>query len=350
MHSNHFSPLQGFIVFQQDTTSLMEENYPGGRNCIVQALKLGNVPEESLNICLASITDKTINQYNVGLQLWWKYCKREKINVFDPSVPAVLKFLTMQFNKGSSFSSLNSYRAALSQIFGPNLSEDFRIRRFFKGLSSLRPPKPKYNDTWDPIIVLTYIKTMPSILTLEQLTLKTAILLALATGQRVQTLAAIELCNIKKFPDRLEIRILKRLKTTNTTKIQPTLILPFFPNDCTICPAKTLLSYIDKTETIRGGIQELFVTFKKPYHAVSTQTISRWLKTILKQSGLDVTAFSAHSTRHASTSAAARKGISYDNIRLAAGWTEKSQTFAKFYNKPLAPNANTFATAVFSST
>ncbi|CAH1986735.1 unnamed protein product [Acanthoscelides obtectus] len=65
-------------------------------------------------------------------------------------------------------------------------------------LSCLRPPLPKYNNTWDPGIVLNYIKNSYSTNpTLEQLTLKTAMLLALATGQRVQTLASMEVCNIQ---------------------------------------------------------------------------------------------------------------------------------------------------------
>ncbi|KAJ8980421.1 hypothetical protein NQ317_018813 [Molorchus minor] len=63
---------------------------------------------------------------------------------------------------------------------------------------------------------------------------------------------------------------------------------------------------------------------------------------MLNRSGLDTSRFTAHSTRHASTSAAARKGVSYDTIRLAAGWTRRSSTFANFYDRPIIED-NDFA-------
>lgn len=328
----------------------MEDNYPGGRDCIVQALRLGNVPDESLHICLASITDATIAQYNVGLRLWWMFCKEKKTNMFVSSVPLVLEFFTCYFNRGSSFSSLNSYRSALSQIFGPNFSEDFRITRFFKGLSCLRPPLPKYQKTWDPSVVLNYVGKMSNnAFSLENLTYKTIILLALTTGQRVQTLASININDIETFSDRLEIPIKKRLKTSTINRAQPTLVLPFYVHDVNICPGKALLLYVEKTKVVRGAINNLFITFKKPHKAATTQTISRWLKVILKRSGIDTNVFGAHSTRHASTSAAARKGVSYDSIRAAAGWTEKSKTFAVFYNKPLINDSLSFANAILNS-
>lgn len=337
-------------MLQQDSTPDLEDNYPGGRDCIVQALRLGNVPDESLHICLASITEGTISQYNVGLRLWWKFCREKRTNMFVASVPLALEFFTRYFNRGSSFSSLNSYRAALSQIFGPNFSEDFRIKRFFKGLSCLRPPLPKYQKTWDPSVVLNYVRKLSgSNLGLENLTYKTAILLALTTGQRVQTLASINIQDIETFSNRIEIPIKKRLKTSNINRVQPTLVLPFYVHDVNICPGKTLLLYVERTKDIRGTTNNLFVTFKKPHKPATTQTISRWLKVILNRSGIDTNMFGAHSTRHASTSAASRKGVSYDSIRAAAGWTEKSKTFAVFYKKPIIKEGLSFANAVLDS-
>nr|CAI5853777.1 unnamed protein product [Callosobruchus analis] len=167
-----------------------------------------------------------------------------------------------------------------------------------------------------------------------------------SAGQRVQTLASIDVGNLHILPDRLDIHITKQLKTTHTGRNQTTLVIPFFTEDADICPAKYVLSYLEEIKTIRGNIQNLFVTFKKPHHPASTQTISRWLKATLKLSGVDVNLFGAHSTRHASTSSAARKGVHYDNIRLAAGWTEKSKMFAIFYNKPLTHNRLEFAHSV----
>uniref|UniRef100_A0A1Y1M5M3 Tyr recombinase domain-containing protein n=1 Tax=Photinus pyralis TaxID=7054 RepID=A0A1Y1M5M3_PHOPY len=270
------------------------------------------------------------------------------MNVYSASVPDILKFFTTQFKKGATHTSLNSFRAALTQILGPELTSDFRIKRFFKGVHSLRPTAPRYNYTWDPSIVLTYVKSMSNeTLSLQDLTYKLAILIALATGQRVQTLANIEVENIIINENRVEVKIPKKLKTSTKGRIQPTLLLPFFNQDKKICPARTLIEYLNKTKNLRQTSKNLFITFKKPHKDVTSQTISRWLKVILRKSGLDTNQFTAHSTRHAATSAAARKGVPYDSIRLAAGWSEKSSVFANHYNRPLLQKDN-FATTVLS--
>ncbi|CAD6229277.1 GSCOCG00012103001-RA-CDS, partial [Cotesia congregata] len=45
--------------------------------------------------------------------------------------------------------------------------------------------------------------------------------------------------------------------------------------------------------------------------------------------------YTAHSTRHASTSKAAERGVNVDEIKRVAGWSQKSQVFARFYNLPI---------------
>ncbi|KAI8422105.1 hypothetical protein MSG28_009993 [Choristoneura fumiferana] len=79
---------------------------------------------------------------------------------------------------------------------------------------------------------------------------------------------------------------------------------------------------------------KLLLTNKKPRPA-SSQTIGRWIKQVLQESGINPNIFGAHSTRHATTSAASRAGISVEVIRKAAGWSDQSAVFANFYNRPV---------------
>lgn len=84
-----------------------------------------------------------------------------------------------------------------------------------------------------------------------------------------------------------------------------------------------------ETSTIRSSHNDrLILIIKQPYHPASSRTIERWIKQILerwiKQTitslGIDTTVFSAHNTRHTTTSAAHRAGVSVDVIeRLLAG-------------------------------
>lgn len=326
----------------------MEKHFPGGRALIWEALTRGEVPESARDICMASITESTIKQYNTGLKLWWSFCQHKKWDTYMVSVPLVLQFLTHYFHNGATYGTLNSYRSAIAQIAGPELASDFRVKRFFKGAFNKRPTKPKYTITWDPTTVLNYIKTLKEPLNLEQLSYKLITLLAIGTGQRLQTMAHIEIVNIVSDSKGITIRITKRIKTSGLNKLQPTLLLPFFKEDPSICVAKTMLTYLDKTKNLRkNNASNLFISFKKPHQNATSQTLSRWIKRTLEKSGIDTSIFSPHSTRHASTSAAARKGVNMDVIRLTAGWSDNSKTFANFYQRPLKPT-NNFLHAVFT--
>lgn len=96
----------------------MARPFPGGREIIREALFQGNVPKDSLDICLLSITPSTLKQYNSGLKLWWEFCAKINVDPFEIAIPNVLQFLTLQFKKGASHGTLNTYRSAIAQIAG----------------------------------------------------------------------------------------------------------------------------------------------------------------------------------------------------------------------------------------
>lgn len=300
---------------------------------------------------MASLSDNSLRQYDSALRKWFEFCLSNNINFYDASVPNVLYFLTEIYNKGSQYGTLNSTRSALSLILGPNMSKDDRIIRFLKGVYRLRPPQPKYNTTWDTSLVLQWLSQQSpnENLTLEMLTKKCVCLLALTTAHRMQTLSKIMINNIEIFNNKIIIKIPDHIKTSRPGSKQPILMLPFYDIKPDICPCKTLIAYINKTKTVRGKHENLFISFKKPFNPVTTQSLSRWVKSVLRDSGIDTSLFSAHSTRHAATSKAHQGGVSVDTIRNTANWSESSNVFGKFYNKVIInPSDTALATAVLS--
>lgn len=259
--------------------------------------------------------------------------------MYTIDVPLILKFLTNQFKDGASYSSLNTLRSALTLILGKRFSEDERVARFLKGVFRIKPNMPKYQNTWDPNLVLDNLSNWypNEDLSLDKLTKKMVALLALSTAQRVQTLSLIRLTSITVNDSHIEITINDITKTSAPGRTMPHLIIPFFIHKKQICPGKTLSAYLEMTKSFRSLPQsdKLILTIKKPVHNASSATIARWIKQVLADSGIDTNVFSAHSTRHASTSAANRKGVSVDLIKRAAGWTGNSLVFAKYYNRPL---------------
>lgn len=308
------------------------------------------ISEDSVNIILASISSSTWKQYDSCIRYWFDFCKKCNENFFEASVQNIMSFFTMLFNAGKKYGTLNSCRSALCLILGNKFSQNDKIVRFFKGIYNLRPNLPKYNIMWDPSVVLDHLKEMfpNENITLECLSKKLIVLLALATGQRVQTLSLININNIEHKNHKIYIKIPEKIKTSSCNSLQPFLILPFFEANPGICPARTLLDYLKLTKDLRFNNTYLFLSFKKPHREVSTQTLSRWIKTTLADCGIDTTIFTAHSTRHAATSAAQNAGANIDTIRKSAGWSDRSKAFARFYNRPIiAKKDDCFAKFVY---
>ena len=66
---------------------------------------------------------------------------------------------------------------------------------------------------------------------------------------------------------------------------------------------------------------------------MSSSTIARWIKEVLALSGIDISIFKAHSSRGASATAAADRGVSIFEILQLGDWSEEN-TFKKFYYRP----------------
>ena len=211
------------------------------------------------------------------------------------------------------------------------------VKRFLKGVFELRPPIPRYHFIWDVQIVLDYLKYLPPNLelSLRLLTYKLVMLLALTTQQRAQTLHVISIIDIKFSDNMVVIPIRKLIKQSSQRCYNQALYLKPYV-DSSICVTKTLNQYLNVTRAIRGDCKQLFISFCKPHRAVSKDTISRWIKTVMFEAGIDTDMFKAHSTRAASTSAAKNNDVPLEHILKTAGWSN-SNTFKKFYDKVILP-------------
>lgn len=266
-----------------------------------------------------------------------QFCTSRQINPFGPSVNNVLDFLTVLFHSGLGYSSMNLARSALSSFItlnGDTIGNNCLIRRFLKGVFQKRPALPKYAFTWDVSVVLSYLRTLVPVhsLSLEKLTWKLVMLLALLTGQRGQTLYALDIRNIVLENEQAVLRVGDLLKTTKPNNHLGELVLKAYPEK-SLCVVLTLKSYMDRTRLLRGKTTRLFVTTVKPHNAAARSTLSRWIKKVMKAAGIDISRFTPHSTRSASTSAAVGK-LPLDTILKTVGW-KSDCTFRKFYNKPV---------------
>ena len=97
--------------------------------------------------------------------------------------------------------------------------------------------------------------------------------------------------------------------------------------------AKTLRQKTENTPNL------LFISYVKPHKPVTSAAIARSVKTVLSLAGIGGV-FTAHSTRGASASAAARARVALSDIMKAADWSRES-TFKKFYCRSTQKSAFT---------
>jgi len=160
-------------------------------------------------------------------------------------------------------------------------------------------------STWDTSVVLQYLRTLHPLkeLSLQSLTYKLAMLCALVTGQRCQTIHLMNLRNMHIDSNTSYIFYIDQLvKQSAPGREQPILNITRFCSDKRLCVASTLEEYLARTAPLRDGENQLFISFIRPYKKISKETISRWIKNVMQFSGIDTTIFKSHSTMAASTS------------------------------------------------
>ncbi|XP_045028562.1 uncharacterized protein LOC123471393 [Daphnia magna] len=215
-----------------------------------------------------------------------------------------------------------------------------------KGIFNRRPPSAKYNSTWDVDVVLSYLRTQENAsLSLVALAAKLATLLALATLFRASDLAAIDKRSIKFSTNRVSFSL------TRPRKAQKSGALHSFSlerlGDEPLDPVECLKCYISRTEGFRkdSNSELLFISSVGQHNPVKSQTISNWIKNVLKDSGIDMGVFSGHSTRGAAASKAVAVGASLDSV-LSAGHWASSSTFKKFYHREKEPGPSVAASVL----
>ena len=264
------------------------------------------------------------------------FCSSRQIAPCSPNLTAVLEFLHGLLRM--SYSTLNSARSALScfvSVDGLPVGQHPVVCRFLKGAFQQKPPSKKLHGIWDVNQVLRFLKTFTpnSSLTLKELTHKLATLLALVTIQRKQTLLQLDISDeyLKKSSNEYVFVLCKHVKQSRPNYPVPPVVIPRYTADTDICPFLCLEHYIARTETLRHD-SALFISTVKPHNAVGTQTMSRWIKTVLQWSGIDMDLFKPHSTRHASSTAAFDASVPLDEILKKARWSSAT-TFKRFYLK-----------------
>ncbi len=152
------------------------------------------------------------------------------------------------------------------------------------GVFTTRPSLPRYKFIWDANVVLEYIADMDTI-TLLQLSMKLCTLFLFLSAQRCQTLHLIELSDISFQSNSVTIRPTHLLKQTKPGHHLDNIVLEKYANNSKQCIVSAFQQYISRTNPLRDSENKLLISTQRPHKAVSTQTVSRWVKTLMVNAG-----------------------------------------------------------------
>ena len=225
--------------------------------------------------------------------------------------------------------------------------------RFLKGARRINPSRPPSVPLWDLSKVLGALKGPPfeplQSVDLKPLSLKTALLLALASIKRVGDLQALSVSPscLEFGPGDTKIVLKPRhgyvpkvLSTPFKAQVITLLALPPSAEDGEVnllCPVRALKIYLERSASFRQS-EQLFVCFggRSKGDPVTKQRLSRWIVDAISMAYTSMgqvcpIGIKAHSTRGMASSWAWSSGFPIQDICEAAGWSSPS-TFMKFYN------------------
>lgn len=170
-----------------------------GRQSVRAIYSQQGLSAETVEVMLKARRDSTYNQYATYTTAWFHHCSSQNIDPIRPSIPEALNFLqTLRIQRNLGYNAVNTARSALASIIqtGSNCTfgQDPLVCIYMKGVYNTKPPMPRYVSTWNPDVLLALLKTwVPArTLDLKRLTFKVVGLILLVSGQRIQTLAALD--------------------------------------------------------------------------------------------------------------------------------------------------------------
>ena len=326
--------------------------------------------ERAAALVASSRRASTCESYNSRLAAYFQWCDSHGLDPRHTSAPQVADFLISIFDKKLALSTIRGYRSAIAAIHagfpdGTNVSSAPCLGSLVRAFFLKRPPVRKLLPSWSLPTVLEALAKPPfeplAEASLRNLSVKTAFLVAIASGQRRSALHALSTAQGHLRWERGGVRFIPtpsyiaKNQTASSGPveifIQPLSAHSSVQEDKLWCPVRALKYYWSRTKGKRSG-DRLFVITKEPFSPASKDTISKWIVDAIRAPGpealLPGSSPRAHDTRSISTSWALFNGVSLEEIQKAAYWRSPN-SFISFYLRDIPAAEPSFSRAAISA-
>lgn len=342
---------------------------------IQQQLVTAGFSQEAADRIARPQRKSTLSIYEGKWKCFLRWCHSRGIDSINATIPQLAEFFIDLFQEDlgggrkRAVKTIEGFRSALSMVFtshGRDIGNAPAISQLMKNFSLERPVHRRLVPQWNLALVLFSLIESPfePILkaSLENLTLKTVFLVALASGRRrseVHALSFDEAC-IRFSKGLASVTLLTEpgflAKNQVAGKPSEKIVIPSLISftgkdisDYKLCPVRALKAYVTRTSEaeVRNGRKRLFIPFKVDKTGeITASTISYWISRTIRKaydnSNKDLQTLSsvrAHELRALSASWAYFNGVPMNDIMQSAYWRGHS-TFSDYYLRSLANQAD----------
>ncbi|KOB68892.1 putative reverse transcriptase-7 [Operophtera brumata] len=276
---------------------------------------------------------------------WHDWCLSHSFDHANPSSAQLAKYLAfLHLQQKLSYKTILVYKSAISTLVcsqAEKLSNDPLVHRILKAISLANvQAKPKTAHIWDPRVVIEWLTSnSPSVFSLLEVSRRTAIILLLASSRRVHdlTLLHIDADHFQDNGDNIIMHPVFGSKTDNYVHRQSSWKLKE-NQEKNVCPVRWLRKLIDVSSSRRhnSDLSELFISTLGKVRPASRTVIGGWIKTLLRDAGVEAT---PGSTRSASASLNWLENHKIEEIMEKGNWRVPN-TFANFYSAEIVSFQN----------
>lgn len=285
----------------------------------------------------------TLNTYKPAWERWVKWCRKFSVETNNPSGSDLARFLAdLHLKEGLAYRTILVHKSVVSTLCGAEdgsrLSSNVLVKQILRSIASNKCRERPNQSVWDTNILVSWLSSHsvnPE--SLYEVSRRCAILLLLCSGRRVHdlTLLSVGKESLMMNNEENSVTLWPRFgsKTDSASFIQSGWKLfsnEDNPNLNPVLWVKTL-RLLGKTRREEANIENLFVATRGTAKAASRTIIAGWVKSVLKEAGIDAT---PGSVRSAVASRGWIDNQPLDKIMARANWRSEN-TFLKFYKKEI---------------
>ena len=135
-------------------------------------------------------------------------------------------------------------------------------------------------------------------------------------------------------PDKVIFHNIELTKCSKQTRPNQSIVYRAYAEDELLYPVECIYAYLtQRSKIITQNFIKFFITFGKPQHPASKDTLARWVEEVMGNSGIDTEIFKPRSARVASNSAAYKLGMSLQEVLKRGLWSNAGTFFTYYFRE-----------------